>query len=286
MADKPTRRAMAAGLAAAGLAAAAPARPKRIVSLGLCLDPVLMRLADRSQIAAISHLSRDPSQSVIVAEAATYPFTTGSAEEVLTLKPDLVLASRRSGLQTRTALKALGLRVETFSVPDTVVECLDQVRHIGRLIGYPERGEALVSEIERALARAAPAPGTPRLKALVYQAGGMTAGADTLISDMLTRCGFDNLGSRYGLKAWRNVPLERVLLEPPQLLLLADIDPNAPRWADRILLHPALERLEPKTHRIALPPRFIYCGGPVLMRSAALLARARRETLALQTRRR
>ena len=51
------------------IAAPAKAAPERIVSLNLCADQMLLALADRGQIAALSHLATDPGISA-AAEAA------------------------------------------------------------------------------------------------------------------------------------------------------------------------------------------------------------------------
>lgn len=286
--DALTRRAATAGLlaaAAGGAHAASSPIPRRVVSIGSCLDGVLMEVADRGQIAALSHFSRDPQTSAVVERARTYPFTRESAEEVIALNPDLVLASRRSGLQTRAALKRHGLRVEEFDVPDHVAASLEQVRRIAGLVGAPGRGEAGVARIEAALAAAAPEPGQPRLTALIYQANGFAAGGGTLVGEMLERCGFENVAGRYGLEKWGNIPLERVLADPPRVLLAGERSPGAPNWAERIIRHPALESLEPRTFRAAFDQRLLYCGGPVLVETAAALRGAREGALAWAARR-
>lgn len=279
-----TRRAAAAGLLSL-TAGAPPERPQRIVSIGSCLDIVLMEVADRRQIAALSHFSRDPDVSTMASRARTYPFTREGAEEVVALKPDLVLASKRSGLYTRTALKAQGLRVVEFDVPNTVEASLDQVRQIAELVGNPARGEAVVARIQKALDDAAPKPGEPRLGALVYQSGGLVAGRGTLVGDMLERCGFDNLAGRYGLKKWGNVSLETLLADPPTVLLAGSRWEGVPSWADRVVSHPALKSLEPNTFRGVFHQRLLYCGGPVLVQTAAALAKARKDALAWNARR-
>lgn len=276
-----TRRAASASLLALGLggtASAAAAAPRRVVSLGACLDPILMSVADRDQIAAVSHFARDPRISVLAVEAQSLPYTHETAEEVVALKPDLVIASQRTALQARTTLKRLGYRVEAFEVPESVQASLDQVSRLARLVGHEDRGRAMVARIERALAEAAPPPGAPRLPALIYQHAGLAAGKHTLVSEMMERCGLENVAARYGLKKWGNVSLERLLTDPPRVLLLGEPPPGAPVSSDRIVMHPALASLEPRMHRINFPPRLLYCGGPTLIQTAALLANARRET--------
>ena len=83
--------------------------PARIVSLNQCLDAILVELVPTERIAAISHYSRDPLRSPIAALAQRLPITYESAEEIVALRPDLVLASRHSAIPTRNALRRVGI---------------------------------------------------------------------------------------------------------------------------------------------------------------------------------
>lgn len=280
MTGVPTRRAAAAGLAAVALGAAAPARPRRVVSLNPCLDVILVEVADRQQVAALSHYARDAYGSTIAAVARTLPRTFGSAEEVIALRPDVVLGGRHSSLATRQALGRLGIRTELFGVPDTVAESLEQVRTVARVVGWPERGEALVRRVEAALIAAAPAAGQRPVSALVFMPGGFASAPGTLMDEMMRRAGLENAAARYGLKRSMNVPLERLIADPPELLLAGEPYPGAPSWAERVMEHPALASVAGRMHRAVFPERLLFCGGPVLIHSAAALARARHGALA------
>lgn len=274
-----SRRAVVGWALALGAATPAVAGPRRIASLNACLDAMLVHLADRSQIAALSHYAREPRGSTVAAQARTLPFTWETAEEIIALQPDLVLASQHSALATRNALKRLHVPVERFAVPKTVEESLGQVRRMARLIGHPERGEQLVARIRAAIAEATPRPGSRRLSALIYQPNGFAAGPHTLADEMMTLAGFDNVARRYGLKSWGNVPLELLLADPPEVLLVGEPAPGARSWADRVMTHPALGALKGRMRQARFPERLLYCGGPVLIQSAQAMARARAEVL-------
>jgi iron complex transport system substrate-binding protein len=275
-----TRRAAVAGLAAAAASPAlAAGAPRRVVSMNACLDTVLVRVADRSQIAALSHYARDPYGSTIADIARTLPFTYETAEEVVALNPDLVISSAHSSLATRNALKRLGVPQVRFSVPDTLAESHQQIRDVAALVGHPERGEALIERIQAALAEGRPRPGQPRLTAVVFEPNGLAAGSGTLVSEMMERCGFENVAARYGLRKWGNIALEPLVADPPQVLLAGESAPGAPTWAERVVSHPALKRVSGRMHRAAFPQRLLYCGGPVLIHTAAALAKAREDAL-------
>ncbi|VTO12203.1 iron chelate uptake ABC transporter family permease subunit [Brevundimonas vancanneytii] len=221
--------------------AAANTAPRRVVSLNACLDAVLVHVADRGQIVALSHYAREPVGSTISEVAKTLPFTWETAEEVIALRPDLVLTSRHSALATRNALGRLNIQTELFSVPDSVAASLVQVREVARLVGRPARGQALIARIEAAIAAAAPPPGSSPLTALIYQPNGFAAGRGTLMDEMMTRAGFQNVAARYGLGKWGNVPVERLLADPPQVLLSGVPVRGSRTWADRVMRHPGAE---------------------------------------------
>ncbi|ADG10465.1 ABC transporter substrate-binding protein [Caulobacter segnis] len=276
---RPSRRVIMGGVLALGAPSPVLAAPRRIASLNACLDAMLVHLADRSQIAALSHYAREPQGSTVAAQARTLPFTWESAEEIIALQPDLVLASQHSALATRNALKRLHVPVERFAVPKTVEESLGQVQRMARLIGQVDRGERLIVRIRAALAAATVRPGARRLSALIYQPNGFAAGPHTLVDEMMTLAGFDNAARRYGLKSWGNVPLELLLADPPEVLLVGEPAPGARSWADRVMTHPALGALKGRMRQARFPERLLYCGGPVLIESAQAMARARAEIL-------
>lgn len=279
-----TRRAAIAGVAAVATMGAAPAslgraRPQRIVSLNSCLDVILTRVADRAQIAGLSHYSQERDASSLPSGDRDYHFLQGTAEEVVALAPDLVLVDTMTAPATRNALRRLGARTETFVTPETVADSLAQVRRIGALAGHPERGEAEVARIEAALRAAAPLPGQRRPRALIFQRGGFASGPGTLMDEMLNRTGFTNAMVSYGYRRSSDVPLERVAADPPDLLLSGEPSAGAASWGERVMSHPSLSRASRRMRVVTFPAHLMYCGGPNLARTAGILADARRQVL-------
>jgi iron complex transport system substrate-binding protein len=273
---RPTRRAALAGAAALGLAGGARAPARRIVSLNPCLDAILVQVAEPSQIAALSHWSRQPGASSVGPVASRFRVTYETAEEVIALQPDLVLASDRTALATRNALATLRIPVELFSLPETVRDSLAQVRRIADLVGHPERGDAEVRRIEDALAAAAPPPGARPVRALVYQRNGFASGPHTLMDELLRRTGFRNALVDYGYTGSTDVPLDLVVTDPPQVLLSGETTPGEPSWGERVMRHPALRRLDGRVRVVTFPIHLMNCGGPNIVEAAARLSAARR----------
>ncbi len=247
--------------------------PVRIVSLNPCLDAILVELVPRQRIAAISHYSRDPLRSPIATLAQSLPITYETAEEIVALRPDLVLASRHSAIPTRNALRRVGIRYELFDVAFSVSDSLAQIRRIAALVGSLTEGEALAARIERAIAAARLPDGAPRLTAAVYETGGLTAGANTVTDELMQIVGLDNLAARYDIRTHVPLPLELIVATPPDLLLVGEVPAAAGTQAAQIVRHRALRQL--RSARRDFPARFMYCSGPTIIEEAAALASAR-----------
>ena len=237
-----------------------------IVSLNPCTDAVLAEVADPAQILAVSHYSHDPRATSMPLELARrFRATGGTVEEVLALDPDMVVAGTFLPPATAQAFDRLGIRVETFGIVPDLAENAAQVRRLAALAGHPERGEALLARVDAALV-AARFDGEP-VTTLLWQAGGIVPGEDTLIARLLAHTGFASHSAARRLGQGDYVPLEQVLVDPPELVLAAG--------GERMLTHPALRSL-PKVRYAQLDPTLLFCGGPTVIRAAERLAEIRR----------
>jgi len=262
----------AALIAVVALAACAPPAGQRagaahptIVSLNPCTDAILAEVTAPGQLLAISHYSHDPrGSSMPLAEARRFRAIGGTVEEVLALKPDIVVTGGFLDPATAQAFARLGMRVETVGIAATAADSEAQVRHLAALIGQPAKGEALARRINRAVA-AANRSGPP-VSALVWQEGGIVPGSHTLVADLLHNSGFVSQSAVRGLGQGAYLPLEQVLADPPRLVIAAG--------DERMQRHPALRRLRGVRYA-SLEPNLLYCGGPTIARLAARLAALR-----------
>lgn len=244
-----------------------------IVSLNPCSDAVLAEIARPDQLLAISHYSHSPaSSSMDLAKASRFRAVSGSAEEVLALRPDIVVADPFLAPATRAALARGGVRIVSLPIARTVEESRAQVIELARLAGNEAAGAVLAKRIDAALAHAAAPSGQPPVSAVVWQSGGIVPGRDTLVADMLARTGFVLQSAARGMGQADHLPLEALLADPPAVLLVA----GERRSRENAMLgHPALDALA-DTRRADLDPSLIWCGGPTIPRAAQRLAEARR----------
>ncbi|MBL8265249.1 ABC transporter substrate-binding protein [Steroidobacter sp.] len=267
-------------LLAAAPALLADAAPRSIVSINTCLDPILLELVSKERIAALSRHSKDPLRSAIADIAKELPTTRESAEEIVLLKPDLVLASRHTAALTRNALQRVGVQLELFEIPRSVDASLAQVQRLAELVHEPERGRALVERIKQAIEHARPAVGTRGLSAVIYQPSGMSAGKGTITDELMRIAGLSNVATQAKLTGYRVLPLESLLGAAPDIVLLGDTLPGSNTRAEKMVHHRALRALQPYSSFGTFPARYMNCAGPVMIAALDTLVAARERSLA------
>lgn len=244
-----------------GLATAAGAgdAPRRIASLNLCADQLLLALADPDRIAALGPLSRDRAYSRLAERAETFPRIRG-AEDLLMRDVDLVLIGPHDDRYTRSVLAERGIRTEIVPPWSSIDRGRAEIRRVAALLGRPERGEALVGEIDAALARL-PRVG-PGTTALALERRGWAPGAATLVHDVLRRMGFSDPVGGSGQADGGFVPMERLVLAAPDMVVLDRAPPEAEDQGTAWLLHPAMLAALPPERRLVADARLTICGGP------------------------
>lgn len=240
------------------------AKMPRVASINVCTDQLLLALADPEQIVGLSPYSRDAARSWAATEASKFPLLSGEAEDVLVLKPDVVVAGRFTKRATRELLKEKSLRVVEFDAARTIDDVRVQIRRMGELIGQQERASTQIARLDAALARARAMASRSTQSVLAVSRRGWVSGGESLTTALLNEVGLSNKARTLGLRLGGFASLETIVNLKPDLILLSDGGDFAEDQGKAFLLHPALERLYPPEKRIVVPERLTVCGGPML----------------------
>src|SRR6266436_4254878 len=261
--------AMFSGLVAPAFAAALP----RIASMNVCTDQLLISLADPEQILGLSRYSRDRLESWAADDAHRYRILSGGAEDILVLRPDVVVASLFDKRSTRELLKQKGLRLAEFAVPRKLEEAKAQIRQMGEIAGHPDRAAGEIARLDAAIARARRVVVEKHYSVLPLSRRGWVSGRDSLVSSLLAETGLSNAAGDLGVGAGGFASLEAVVNAKPDFLLVSDAGDRAEDDGHAFLLHPALERFYPPQKRIVIPDRLTVCGGVMLAEALDVLVK-------------
>lgn len=257
--------------------APATSAPRRVVTLNLCADQLVVQLVDRSRIAAVTWLALDPVSSAVAEEAATLRTTYGTAEEVVRLHPDLVIAGRFTTRATVALLKRFGYRVMEIDTPESFEQIEAQVLQVADALGAQASGARVVADMRARLARVRAATdadarargGAPAPLAAIFGSNGVTQGRGTLMDEVIRASGLRNLAADIGVRGFGQLSLERLVLARPDVIVLPGLGNRPLSVGQQLLVHPALASTRART--VHVPGKWTACGGPLTVNAVEYL---------------
>ncbi|WP_241697470.1 heme/hemin ABC transporter substrate-binding protein [Vreelandella salicampi] len=148
-----------------------------------------------------------------------------SAESVLSVKPDQVLAAGSAGPREILAqLEAVGVNVATINAPPSLDAIADKVRAVGQLTDRQNAAEALANDLNDKLNRLASMPALPPTRAMfIMQHSGLTpraAGSDTAAHSALEAVGLDNAFAE--MQGYHSVGAEALARQSPDVVIVSE----------------------------------------------------------------
>ncbi|MEL6661585.1 MAG: ABC transporter substrate-binding protein [Pseudomonadota bacterium] len=239
-------------------------RPMRIVSLDYCADQFVLKFADRDHILAVSPDARKDF-SFMRGAADGVESVRPLAEDVLILQPDLVVRAYGGGPKAAHFFERAGIPVLDVGWSPDIAAVRANTLRLAAALGHPERGIAVIDEMDRRLAEIAPSD--ERHSALYTTPGGVTAGPGGMVGEMLEAAGLVNFETRDG---WHQLPLERLTRERPDVFVFADFDGGVGPWS--AARHPVLRQRMDSADALEIEGAWTSCGGWFIIEAIEALA--------------
>ena len=242
-------------------------RPQRIVSLDFCADQYVLRFAERDRILALSP-EAEREFSYMRDQAAGLHTVRPVAEDVIVLKPDLVVRAYGGGPQAAVMFRRAGIPVHNVPWAESIEAVTEVVLETARALGSEDQGQAVATEMQ---ARLAALPSLVQdVEALYMTPAGVTSGPGSLVHEIFVAAGLENFQTRPG---WRPIPLERLAYERPDLIVPAFFDnlTNHPHaWSP--MRHPVARSQLQARETIPMQGAWTACGAWFLMDAVEALA--------------
>lgn len=249
------------------------AKPRRIASMGLCTDQILLMLVDPSRIATVTREAANPAVSYMAAAVGNIPLNGATAEEIIPYQPDLVISTAFASAESIRMMRALGYRVELMPLPTDVAGIRDMLLLAGEWFGETEKAQALVANMDQVITQAqARNRAKPVRDAIIYSPNGYTIGSDTLEHDVLLQSGYRNLAADMGVKQFQQISLETLVMARPERILIDNYAYNQNSLAYSYVNHPVVRHLIPAENRMYIPSHLRDCAGPQVADEIAWLA--------------
>lgn len=225
------------------LAPPAHADAKRIVSVGGSTTEIVYALGAGERLVGADTTSIYPAAADALPDVGYVRQL--SAEGLLSLSPDLILAGGEAGPDTALAqTEAAGVRIVKLKEGFTPAEVQAHIETVGAALGRETEAAALNAafrqDIERVLADVATLDGRPRVLFLLQagRGGMLVAGAHTAAHAMIELAGAENAAT--GFTGYKPFSPEAATAAAPDVLLVTDQTVEMLGGADRLLADPAL----------------------------------------------
>jgi len=245
--------------------------PKRIISLDFCSDQYVLQLAKRSSIIALSSDAmaefsyfRDQAKGIATLE--------NGLEQVLLLKPDLIVRSYGGGPHADRFFQRLGIPVLNLQWTDTLDQVKANIHHIARGLNNETRGLEMIRSMERRQKKIIASIRDKKTKpTLLYVTPtGYTTGPGSLVAESIVQAGYQNYITKPG---WHPLPLERLVKISPDHIAASffDLQKRQPaNWST--IRHPVAKSLLKTVPRTALDGAWTACGASFIMDAIEALA--------------
>lgn len=218
--------------------------PARIISLSPGNTEIAFALGLADRVAGLTDFCNYPPEAKEKAKVGG--FSKPSLEKILELEPDLVLAGTMHE-EMVAQLEELGLAVLVLA-PGNLEEIYGSLMLVATVTGNTAEGEALVKSMRervegvRARLASVKAEDKPRVYYEVYSDPLMSAGAATVINEIITLAGGVNIFSDVA-ERYPKVSAEVVVERQPQVILFPNFHGSADLMLEKMADRPGWESI-------------------------------------------
>lgn len=193
-------------------------KPHRIISLAPSITKQLVLLGLEEQIVGITTYCEIPNKETyeIVASAVDV-----NLEKVITMKPDLVLATSLSKPESLDILRNTGINVRYLNLPKSYAEINAQFIELGQLCGKEKKAREIVTEQEARMKQLLEKVNKNHMPRVFFEIGTNPLWCvipNTFMNDFITMAGGKNIA---GDLKMGSISRESVILRDPEIIIIA-----------------------------------------------------------------
>ena len=235
----------------------------RAASLNLCTDEYLLLLAQPQQIVGVSYLSQQPEESALWRQARRYKGNRGSIEDVLPLRPSLLLTMGGGGRATALLARRMHLQVIDLPYASDLQGIAENLRLVAAALAEPASAARWIARLND-LQASAPKQAQDTIW---ISGGGWSLSPGSLASKWLRLAGYQQRALPGG-----RASLELLLTNPPKILIKSNYRSDQVSGGQRWLDNPIVQHS--RSRQLITDGRPWTCVGPLMIPEIERLQKA------------
>ncbi len=228
---------------------------ERIVSLNACADELLLQLVSPDQIVGVTNLNHSEVTHRVIAENPHILRLKTDPENIMRLRPSLVLAGPFSNPLLIQQLEKMQIKVMHLAIPKNWDELQSEISRLAPWIQNSEKQKAVQKRIQKLAELKTFSPWLGK-RAVFWSAAGHLSGKQTFEDAFLSALGMVNADSGEG---YQFVSLERLIELRPEVIVVTQNQSRKNSWSYETLFHPALKKALPGIEYLHIPEEAVSC---------------------------
>jgi iron complex transport system substrate-binding protein len=246
------RAAVVALLLLAAASAHAQPPPRRVASMNLSADEILVEILPLDQLVSVTRWADSDSGNINGrVPPSVFRIQKADLEQLVALRPDLVVVSEYTDADFLKQLEKTGMRYHRIEGLATLPGIRRAILDLGRAVAETAAAERVVKSFDAKLEDVAKRVAGAKQPRVLYWSSGMTAGGDTAIGSLIECAGARNVGRELGLSGIVPPGGERAFVADPDVILVG----TWPRAVEAVKQEPLLgkSRAVKQGRIVALP---------------------------------
>lgn len=247
----------------------------RVISLSPAVTETLFAIGADKEIVGVTEFCNYPAAAATKTKVGGFSGATISVEQIVALKPDLVVLSATMHAKLIPLLDQV--HITSFAVePASFADVYRDIQTLGALTGHEKEAAQVITSMKNRIAAVQKLP-SPKVKPRVFwelwHDPLMTAGGPTFITEAITLAGGVNIFGDLK-EQWPQVSFEELLVRKPDWIL-SGTDHGDQMKLDEIVKRPGWSNIAAvKNKKIAtVDSDIVYRGGPRLADAVEALAK-------------
>lgn len=191
----------------------------RIISLGPALTEELFLLGAGDKIVGVTLYCHKPDKAMKIEKVSTA--INVNIEKIVSLRPDLVVATSLISPKNIEMLEKLGIRVVVFRAAESFKDLCNQFAELGRLAGKENEAKNILEEVQKkvdAVRKSVEGFVKPRMIIQIGARPLWIAAKDSFMNDFIEFAGGENLGPQ-GTNG--HISREKILELDPEIIFIS-----------------------------------------------------------------
>ena len=219
--------------------------PKKIASLSLASDEILLDIVENDKIIGITYLADNKKLSNIHGRTSGIPHKLlPNLEQIIDINPDLLIVADYIDYAFIGQITKTGINTHFLTKLNSINSINQNIILLGKAVCEEDKATSLVNSLNKSIEELKKRELSYNPTVLYLFPSFFTAGINTTIDDLITTAGGINVGAKAGIDGNKKISREYILNEDPEIIIIGSYSPDEENFIETLRSDKVLGQLK------------------------------------------